>query len=129
MTRHQRISKWSVVLLCLSSALALGGGVYETVVLMPLWSASPPASFSIIQPGTGVPLQTFWIPVHAAITVLSLAALVLTWRDRRVRRWLLSGLASYLVMRAWRNLSTCLRQRVAEITDAPPLSVKPAAAC
>ncbi len=28
-----------------------------------------------------------------------------------------------------RNLSTCLRQRVAEITDGPPLSVKPAAAC
>ena len=80
----QRISKWCLVLLCLSSALAVGGGLYEHVVLMPLWSASPPASFRIIQPGTGVPLQHFWMPVHGAITLLSFAALALTWRDRRV---------------------------------------------
>jgi hypothetical protein len=33
-------------------------------VLVPLWSASPPSSFAVIQPGTGVPRQRFWIPIR-----------------------------------------------------------------
>ena len=73
-------------------------------MLTPLWSKSPPSSFAIIQPGTGVPLQRFWIPVHAAITVLFLLALFLTWSDITVRRLLLIALATYVVMRVWSGL-------------------------
>jgi len=98
------MAKWSLVLLCFSMAAALGGGLYETLILMPLWSASPPSSFAVIQPGTGVPLQTFWIPVHAAITIFVLLSLLLNWKEPAVRRLLLIGLASYLVMRAWSGL-------------------------
>jgi hypothetical protein len=98
------LAKWSVMLLCLSMALAIGGGLYEHVVLTPLWSASPPSSFAIIQPGTGVPLQKFWIPVHTAITVFLILSLVLTWRQMEVRRLLLIGLGSYIVMRVWSGL-------------------------
>jgi hypothetical protein len=100
----ESVAKWSLILLCFFMAVALGGGFYEHVVLMPLWSASPPASFSVIQPGTGVPLQTFWIPVHAGITIFSLLSLFFTWRDRRIRRLLLIGLASYIIMRVWSGL-------------------------
>jgi hypothetical protein len=71
---------------------------------MPLWSKSPPASFSIIQPDTGVPLQDFWIPVHAAITVFAILSLVLTWKEEQVRNLLLVGCAAYLVMRVWSGL-------------------------
>ena len=91
----------SLVLLCSSLAAALGGGIYEQVVLTPLWRRSPPQSFAVIQPGTGVPLQRFWIPVHAAITVFFLSSLALAWRDAPVRQLLLIALASYIVMRAW----------------------------
>jgi hypothetical protein len=94
-------AKWSLMLLCLSMAGAVGGGLYEHIVLMPLWAASPPASFAMIQPGTGVPLQAFWIPVHVAITVFLLLSLVLAWQERKVRSWLLIGLGSYLAMRVW----------------------------
>ena len=96
------LAQWSLILLCFSMAGAFGGGLYEHIVVMPIWSASPPSSFSIIQPG--VPLQRFWIPIHAAITVFVLLALYLTWSDNRVRRLLLLGLASYIVMRAWSAL-------------------------
>src|SRR5881396_1228116 len=51
------LAEWSVILLCFSMAAAIGGGLYEHLVLMPIWTASPPSSFAIIQPGTGVPLQ------------------------------------------------------------------------
>ena len=101
---HITLAEWSVMLLCLSMALAIGGGLYEHLVLTPLWSASPPSSFVIIQPGTGVPLQKFWIPVHTAITVFLILSLVLTWRQMEVRRLLLIGLSSYIVMRVWSGL-------------------------
>ena len=51
-----------------------------------------------------MPLQRFWIPVHAAITLFVVLALVLTWRDPSVRRLLLIGLGSYIVMRVWSGL-------------------------
>jgi hypothetical protein len=101
---HITLAEWSVMLLCLSMALAIGGGLYEHMVLTPLWSASPPSSFAIIQPGTGVLLQKFWIPVHTAIAVFLILSLVLTWRQMEVRRLLLIGLSSYIVMRVWSGL-------------------------
>src|SRR5438876_7682677 len=75
------LGEWSLILLCFSMAGAIGGGLYEHIVLPPLWKRSPPASFSVIQPNTGVPLQRFWIPVHLAITVFVVAALVLTFSE------------------------------------------------
>ena len=98
------LTHWSLILLCFSMAAAIGGGLYEHFVLTPLWSKSPPSSFSIIQPSTGVPLQRFWIPVHAAITLFIILSLVLTWRDPAVRRLLLVALGSYFVMRVWSGL-------------------------
>jgi hypothetical protein len=98
------VPQWSLILLCFSLAAAIGGGFYESVVLNPLWSKSPPSSFSIIQPGTGVALQRFWIPVHVAITLFIILALVTTWRDMTVRRLLLLALLSYIVMRVWSGL-------------------------
>lgn len=101
---HTNFAVWSVMLLCLSMASAVGGGLYEHLVLTPLWSASPPSSFAIIQPGTGVPLQKFWMPVHAAITLFLVLSLAFTWRQVEVRRLLLIGLGSYIVMRGWSGL-------------------------
>jgi hypothetical protein len=95
------VAEWSLVLLCFSLAAAFGGGLFEHIVVVPLWSASPPSSFAIIQRGTGVPLQRFWIPVHVAITVFMLLTLYLTWHDFTVRYFLLIGLTSYIVMRVW----------------------------
>jgi hypothetical protein len=99
-----RAAPWSLMLLYCSMAGAVGGGRYEHMVLMPLWAASPPSSLALIQPGTGVPLQAFWIPVHVAITVFLLLALVLAWQERKARRFLLIGLGSYVIMRVWSGL-------------------------
>jgi hypothetical protein len=98
------LALWSVILLCLSMAGSVGGGLYEHIVLTPIWSASPPSSFSIIQRGTGVPLQRFWIPVHAAISIFIFLTLLLTWNDVTVRRLVVIALASYIIMRVWSAL-------------------------
>ena len=101
---HVNVAEWSLVFLCFSMAAAFGGGLFEHIVVVPIWRASPPSSFAIIQRGTGVPLQRFWIPVHAAITVFMLLTLYLTWHDFTVRCFLLIGLTSYIVMRVWSGL-------------------------
>jgi len=49
-------------------------------------------------------LQRFWVPVHIAITVFVLTALVSTWSEVPVRRLLLTGLVSYIAMRVWSGL-------------------------
>ena len=95
------VAQWSLILLCYSIAAAIGGGLYEHIVLTPIWSKSPPSSFAIIQPTTGVPLQRFWIPVHGTITLFIILSLVMTWSDMTVRRLLLVAMASYIVMRVW----------------------------
>src|SRR5215475_9377106 len=99
-----KLDKWLLILLCFSMAASIGEGLYEKLVLIPLWSASPPSSFAVIQPNTGVPLQNFWIPVHIAISVFVLLALFLNWKEPKVRRLLLFGLGSYIVMRVWSGL-------------------------
>ena len=98
------VAQWSLIRLCCSMDAAVGGGLYESIVLTPMWSKSPPSSFSITQPMTGVPLQRFWIPVHAAITVFVILVLVMTWHGMTVRRLLLVALISYIVMRVWSGL-------------------------
>lgn len=123
---REMFALWSLILLCFSMAGALGGGLYEHVVLTPLWSKSPPASFAVIQPGSGVPLQRFWIPIHAAITVFVLLTLILTWNDALVRRLVLVGLASYIVMRAWSALffiPEMLRYQKIPVDSAPSTSL------
>jgi len=49
-------------------------------------------------------LQKFWMPTHTAITIVFVLSLVLTWRQMEVRRLLLIGLGSYIVMRVWSGL-------------------------
>src|SRR5687767_6747642 len=113
---------WSLLFLCLSMAVALGGGLYEHMVITKLWSKLPPSSFAVIQRGTGVPLQRFWIPVHGAISVFILSSLFLTWNDTTVRGLLLIAFVAYVVMRVWSGLYFIPRmlafQRVPP--DSPP---------
>jgi hypothetical protein len=54
---------------------AFGGGLDEHVVMTPYRVGHRPLRCSILQRGTGVPLQRFWIPVHVAITMFMLGVL------------------------------------------------------
>ena len=77
---HANVAEWSLVFLCFSLAAAFGGGLFEHIVVVPIWRASPPSSFAIIQRGTGRTAATVLDSracghhgVHAAHTVLDVA--------------------------------------------------------
>jgi hypothetical protein len=96
-----KIANFSLLFACFSVALAVGGGMYESIVVMPQWSGQPPASFALIQKGTGVPLQRFWIPVHILITIGLVASLIANWKYADRRSLIIIAVISYLAMRAW----------------------------
>jgi len=83
-----------VVLACAS----LGGGLYEFLVLDPVWPNRP----AIVQPQHGgVSRRRFWIPMHTAFEVALIAAVVVTWGNPDVRVPMLVALASHALMRVW----------------------------
>ena len=85
----------AVVLLACAT---LGGGLYEYLVLDPVWPSRP----AIIQaPYGGVSRRRFWIPMHSAVEVTLVAAVVVTWGHADVRTAVLVALASHVVMRVW----------------------------
>jgi hypothetical protein len=77
---------------------SVGGGLYEALVLDPVWPHRP----AIIQPRNGgVSRRRFWIPVHTALEVALIVAIVACWGHHDVRIALLIALASHLLMRVW----------------------------
>ncbi|SEC28559.1 hypothetical protein SAMN05443246_3582 [Paenibacillus sp. GP183] len=76
-----------------------GGGLYEEIVVAPVWSESPPASFALIQAPNGLSLTSFWILFHIAANILLIIALVINWQHRKRRNYLLIVLGLYMVIR------------------------------
>jgi hypothetical protein len=76
-----------------------GGGLFEEIVVAPVWSASPPASFSLIQEPNGLTLTNFWIPFHISANIFLIIALVLNWQYIKRRNYLLAVLGLYIVIR------------------------------
>jgi hypothetical protein len=110
----------AVVLLTCAS---LGGGIYESVVLDPVWPGRP----AIIQAQHGgVSRRRFWIPVHGAVEVALIAAVIVTWGHPEVRTPMLIALASHAVVRVWSLID--LVPKVVAFQKADPAAVERAAA-
>jgi hypothetical protein len=101
----------------------LGGGLYEVLVLDPVWPHRP----AIIQPRHGgVSRRRFWIPVHTAFEVAIVLAIVVAWADRGPRIALLIALACHLVTRAWSLLDVVPKAVAFERAD--PATIERASA-
>lgn len=103
MTMKREDFAWLMLLLAILMAGAdLGGSFYEHALVFPAWSADPPRTLALIQPEHGgISLIRFWIPMHSALTLTLIVALVLNWKNRRVRNLLFGAIGAYAVMRAW----------------------------
>lgn len=78
-----------------------GAGLFETAVLVPAWSEEPPASLALLRGEHAPDLQTFWIVVHTLHELSFVAAIVLCWRLRSVRKALLALFAAHVAVRVW----------------------------
>lgn len=78
-----------------------GAQLFETAVLVPVWTAAPPASLHIFQGYYGLDFKAFWIVAHSLHELTFVAALVLNWKIATRRRVLVAVLLVHIAVRAW----------------------------
>jgi hypothetical protein len=79
-------------------AIGLGGGIYETLLVDPVWPDNP----ALIQPNRGgINRGRFWGPVHALNELALVVALWVVWRNPDARWWMIVALAFHAVARVW----------------------------
>lgn len=78
-----------------------GAQIFETLVFVPKWTASPPDSFKLLLNGQGVSLKTFWIIFHSLHEITFILAIVFCWKIDPVRNWLLILFAVHFAIRVW----------------------------
>jgi hypothetical protein len=66
--------------------LLKGAHIFETVLIVPQWTAAPPASLAMFQGDFGLDFEAFWIVFHSLHELTFILALVYCWRLRVVRR-------------------------------------------
>ncbi|MDA2889370.1 hypothetical protein PDG61_00440 [Mycolicibacterium sp. BiH015] len=82
----------------LAACTALGGAIYEVLVVDPFWPKRP----GIIQTRNGgISRVRFWLPAPVIFEVLLLVTLIVTWGDSGVGVALLVALVSHAAMRLW----------------------------
>jgi hypothetical protein len=79
-------------------AIGLGGGLYETLLVDPVWPRNP----AVIQPSRGgLDRKRFWGPVHALFEVALLASAWMAWGDAAARPWMIAALSAHFAARVW----------------------------
>jgi hypothetical protein len=78
-----------------------GSQIFETVLIVPSWTAAPPASLGMFQGTWGLDFKTFWIVFHSLHEITFIVALVSCWKLTVVRRWMLVLLVVPMAIRIW----------------------------
>jgi hypothetical protein len=77
-----------------------GAQIFETLVFVPKWAASP-QNFALLLDGRGVSLKTFWIVFHSVHEVAFILAIVFCWKLDPVRNGLLILFVVHVAVRIW----------------------------
>ena len=78
-----------------------GAQIFETALIVPSWTASPPESLGIFQGNHRLDFKEFWIVFHSLHEVTFILALVFCWNIQGVRNWLLVLLSAHIGVRIW----------------------------
>jgi len=90
--------------LCITTLLYFlmnGAQIFETLVFVPKWVASPPDNFRLLVDGNGTSLKLFWIVLHSIHELTFILALVFCWKIDPVRNWLLILMVAHFAVRVW----------------------------
>lgn len=78
-----------------------GAQIFETLVLIPKWTATPPKSFTLLADKNGMSLKTFWIILHSLHEIIFILAIVFCWKLVAIRNGLLILFAIHFAARVW----------------------------
>jgi hypothetical protein len=108
-----------------------GAQIFETAVIVPKWSASPPASLQIFHGKFGLDFKWFWIFAHSIHEITFILAIIYCWQLTEIRNSLLILFVIHMAVRAWTLAyfapNIIAFQRLADLDGVPktlPLKVK-----
>jgi hypothetical protein len=78
-----------------------GAQLFETAVIVPRWTASPPESLAMFKGKYGLDFKLFWIILHSVHEISFILAIVFCWQVAFVRNWLLVLFAIHFAVRVW----------------------------
>ena len=78
-----------------------GAQLFETLVIVPKWTADPPVSLQLFRGRYGLDFKWFWVGLHSIHELTFLLALAFCWYLPGVRNPLLGLLLAHFVVRAW----------------------------
>jgi hypothetical protein len=78
-----------------------GAQIFETLLIVPAWTAAPPASLGLFQGAYGLDFKAFWIVFHSLHEITFILALAFCWQLKTVRHWLLALLVVHMAVRVW----------------------------
>ena len=78
-----------------------GAQLFETVVIVPKWTAAPPDSLQLFRGRYGLDFKWFWIVLHSVHELTFLLALVFCWQLAAIRYALLGLLLAHFAVRVW----------------------------
>lgn len=77
-----------------------GAQIFETAVLVPKWTASPPETFQFFKGEHAIDLKKFWIIIHSLHEVTFILAIIFCWK-LDIRNALLILFVVHTAVRAW----------------------------
>ena len=78
-----------------------GAQIFETAVIVPKWTASPPDSFQLFKGRYGLDFKIFWIVLHSIHEITFILAIIFCWQLDFIRNWLLVLFAIHFAVRVW----------------------------
>lgn len=77
-----------------------GAQLFETAVIVPKWTVSPPESFQLFKGKYGLDFKVFWIVIHSIHEITFILAIIFCWK-LEIRNWLLLLFAVHFAVRVW----------------------------
>lgn len=78
-----------------------GAQIFETLVFVPKWTASPPGTFGFLADSNGTSLKAFWIAFHSLHEIVFILAIIFSWKIPGARLWLIILFIVHFAVRAW----------------------------
>lgn len=101
-----------------------GAQIFETAVIVPKWTASPPESFQMFKGKYGLDFKAFWIVLHSIHEITFILAIGFCWKLEAIRNWLLVLFAAHFAVRVWTLVYFAPNiiefQRIANTSDGSP---------
>ena len=98
--RTLRADQWLYVATALYFVMN-GAQLWETSIMVPAWTAGPPASLFFFKTAYGLDFKLFWIVVHSVHEVFLLLALLFSWHIKQRRSAMIGLLVVHVALRIW----------------------------